>query len=215
MMKRVSATAVLCGVLCSGNALAGEWNIGASLGSARGDTGTGDLNRELAARGLNATASSSDDSRTAWRLYFGYDYTPNWGVEAGYVDLGEVTTTFTGTATDIDAFLAASGDVHPNTAQGWQLSAVYRQVLGSPRLHAVARLGAFAWSSQYTLQGVGSSRDVDERGTNLSVGLGLQMGLDEIAWMPPGFAGHLDWDRYSIDGEPIDLLSLGLSYRFR
>jgi OOP family OmpA-OmpF porin len=214
-MNRLIAMVVISLFFVAGTAGAGEWSVGASLGWAQGDTGTGDLNKELASSGLDASATSSDDTRSAWRLYFGYDYTPNWGVEAAYVDLGDVETTFSGTTTDIDAFLGASDDVHPNTAQGWQLSGVYRRALGLlPQLQATARLGVLAWTSEYTLKGGTTSRTVDESGTDLSFGLGLELGLDRLAWMPPGFFAHLDWDRYDIDEEPIDLLSLGLSYRF-
>jgi hypothetical protein len=173
------------------------------------------LSRELAARGLDARATSSDDARGGWQLHFGYDYTPNWGVEVAYVDLGEVETTFKGTASDIDAFLSSSSDIHPNTAQGWQLSGIYRHPLDYlPQLEATARLGVLSWSSEYSLHGVSASRTVDESGTDLSYGLGLALGLDALAWMPAGFVASLDWDRYDIDGEPLDMLSLGLSYRF-
>jgi len=212
-MKRIIMTALLSTLVIS-NAVAGEWNVGGGFGYASGDTGTGELNHDLTARGLNATASSSDDSRTAWQLYFGYNYTPSWGVEVAYVDLGDVSTRFTGTATDIDAFLAASSDIHPNTAQGLQLSGVYHYPLKFlPQLQAEARLGAFAWQSKYTLNGVTSSRSVDERGTDITYGLGLSLGLDQIRWMPPGFSATLNWDRTGVDGEPIDLLTLGLRYQ--
>jgi len=212
-MKRIIMTALLTTFVIS-NAVAGEWNVGGRLGQASGDTGTSELNNDLAARGLNATASSTDDTRTAWQLYFGYDFTPDWGLEAAYVDLGDVSTRFTGTALDIDAFLAASSNSHPNTAQGLQLSGVYHYPLKfMPQLQAEARLGAFAWQSKYTLNGVTSSRSVDERGTDITYGLGLALGLDQIRWMPPGFSVTLNWDRYGIDGEPIDLLSLGLRYQ--
>lgn len=213
MMRQVIGIVVLCAILGSSSAAAAGWNLGGSAGLASGDTGSGELNKELAARGLNATASSTDDSRTAWQLYFGYDYTPNWGVQMAYVDLGDVSTRFSGSTTDIDAFLASSSDIHPNTAQGVQLSGLYYYPLKFvPNLKAEARLGAFAWRSKYTLNGGTSSRTVEDRGTDIAFGLGLAMGLDALRWMPPGFSVTLNWDRYSIDSEPIDLYSLGVRY---
>jgi len=215
-MKCLIPMVVCSSVLFAANAIAGEWNIGANYGVATGDTGTSDLNKDLAAQGLNATADSSDDTRTAWTLYMGYDFLPNWGVEGGYVDLGEVTTSFSGTATDIDTFLAASSDIHPNTAQGWQLSGVYYYPFEAlPQLKAKARVGAFFWESDYTLHGVTAFRNVDESGTDISFGLGLKWMLDQFDWTPPGLSANVNWDRYSIDGEPIDLFSVGLAYRFR
>jgi hypothetical protein len=128
-MKRLALlTAGL--LLPLGGAWAGDWTVGGSLGRAQGDTAASELNNQLSAQGLNATASSSEDSRTAWQLYVGYDYTRAWGVEAGYVDLGKVKTSFSGTTTDIDTFLASASDIHPQTAQGWQLSGHFRYPLG-------------------------------------------------------------------------------------
>lgn len=214
-MNRFIAVVLAACTLVGNEAMAGEWSLGGGLGWATGDTGSGDLNSELASSGLDAQARSSDDTRGSWQVYLGYDITPNWGVEVAYVDLGEVETTFTGNAADIDAFLASSSDVHPNTAQGWQLSGVYRHSLNYlPQLRAAARLGAFAWRSEYSLKGGATSREVEEDGIDLSFGLGLELGLDRIRWMPPGFAAHLDWDRYDIDSEAIDAFSLGLSYHF-
>ena len=214
-MKRLVTITALASLLLGNEAMAGMWSVGGSLGWATGDTGSGELNRDLAASGLDAKVSSSDDTRGTWQVYLGYDYTENWGVEVAYVDLGEVETTFSGTAADVDAFLASSAEVHPNTAQGWQLSGVYRHPLKYlPQFRAVARVGVFVWASEYTLKGNTVSRNVDEDGIDPSFGLGLELGLDRIDWMPQGFVTHIDWDRYEVDGEAVDALSLGLSYRF-
>ena len=200
--------------LITNQAVAGVWSVGAGYGWADGDTGTGDINSDLLSSGLTAQASSSDDTRNAWQLFVGYDITTRWGVEAAYVDLGDIETRFSGTTTDINAFLTSSRDIHPNTAQGWQLSGIFRHELGYlPQFRGVARFGAFAWNSDYTIQGAGVSRDVTDNGLDLTLGLGLELGLDHFSWSRPGFATHLRWDRYTVDAEPIDTLSLGLSYR--
>jgi hypothetical protein len=194
----------------------GHWYFGLNLGNANGETGAGDLTTQLTERGLDAEASSEDDNRFAWQLRLGYALTPDWGLEIGYVDLGNVKTTFTGSALDIDAFLSASSDIHPNTANGFLFSGVYRYPLGwIPRLAAEVRAGAFIWSSDYDLNGTTSSLRVDENGTDLSFGLGLSLGLDQLDLLPPGMAAHLEWQRFDLDDEWIDMFSLGLSYRLR
>jgi hypothetical protein len=193
----------------------GPWRLGVTLGNANGETGAGDLTTQLIERGLDARASSEDDTRFAWQLRLGYLLTPDWGLEVGYVDLGDVETTFTGSALDIDTFLSASSDVHPNTANGFLFSGVYRYPLGRiPQLTAEARAGAFIWSSEYDLNGTTRSLKVDENGSDLSFGLGLSWGLDQLELLPPGMATHLEWQRFDLDDEWIDLFSLGLSYRF-
>jgi len=201
--------------LLDGNAQAGDWRVGLGLGTARGDSGIGDLSDRLREHGLDARAISSDDDRFAWRLRLGYTFTPRWGVEAAYVDLGDVEATFTSSTEDIDTFLSLSVDVHPNTADGFLVSGVYRHALGNYLpLQAVARAGAFVWSSEYDLNCLTRSRKVKENGTDLSFGLGVELGLENFGALPPGMALGLDWQRFKIDDEGIDLFSLGLSYRF-
>ena len=34
------------------------------------------------------TGAASKDNDTAYKLYYGYQFTPNWGIEIGYDDLG-------------------------------------------------------------------------------------------------------------------------------
>lgn len=202
--------------LLSGGAQAGDWSLGANLGTARGDSGAGDLSDRLRQSGLDAVASSSDDNRFAWQFRLGYAFTPRWGVEAGYTNLGDVETTFTGLALDIDSFLSASSGIHPNTADGLLISGVYRYPMGSlPQFNAVARAGAFFWRSEYDLNGITRSLKVKENGTDLSFGLGLEFGLERFESLPQGMALALDWQRFKVDDEEIDLFSLGFSYRFR
>ncbi|MEJ2396224.1 MAG: outer membrane beta-barrel protein [Candidatus Thiodiazotropha sp.] len=192
-----------------------HWTLGTNLGVAWGDSGNNELSGQLSALGLDARANSSDDNRFAWQLRLGYDFTPRWGVELGYVDLGEVETTFTGTASDIDTFLSSSRHIHPNTADGFLISGVYRHpIAGIAQLEGVARAGGFIWSSEYDLKGVNSSRTVNENGTDLSFGLGLSLELDQVESLPSGMAAQFDWQRFDLADEWVDLFSLGLSYRF-
>ena len=189
-----------------GSASAGEWVVGASYGVANGDSSAGELNSQLAAMGLDATASSPDDSRGAWQAYLGYNYMPQFGVEIGYVDLGEVSTVFSGTATDIDTFIASAGDIHPLTAQGWKLSGTYRHPLGKGVIGA-ASIGAFAWKSDYTLSTTTVSRDFYSSGIDPVIGLGVEYEVYLDTYL------HADYEFFDIDGEDISMFSVGVSYR--
>lgn len=208
-MKRLLLITALLSLplLPLGSAQAGDWIVGGNLGMARGDSSASELDNQLAAQGLDASASSADDNRGAWQLYAAYDYTPRWGVALGYVDLGKVTTRFSGTTAGIDTFLASSSDIHPQTAQGWQLAGRFRYPLDE---HSAlrAQLGAFAWKSDYTLATASASRRVTRSGTSASAALGVE----HTVWRHTAL--HLDYARYAIDGEPVAVLSLGMSYRF-
>ncbi len=204
MSRSVMLMAAL--LLPLGSAVAGEWVVGGSVGMAQGDTDAGALNSQLAAQGLDATASSTDDSRTAWHLYLGFNYTPKWGVEFGYADLGEASTTLNGTTTDINTFLTSASEIHPQTAQGWQMSGIYRHPLRES-LAATARLGLFVWESDYTLSITTVSRDVSSHGVSGVFGVGMEYEVYRDTYL------HADYDLYDIDGENISLLSAGISYR--
>jgi len=190
-----------------GEALAGSWMVGGSLGRAMGDTSAGALDSQLAAQGLDATASSSDDHRTAKKIYLGYQYTSNLGLEFGYVDLGQVNTTFSGTTVDINSFLSSAGDIHPQTAQGWQISGIYRHPFEKSK-SLKARFGLLAWQSDYTLSTSSISRDLSNSGTSTVLGVGI-----EIVAVQAIFAS-IDLDYYKIDNEPISVVSVGISYSF-
>ena len=188
-------------------ALAGEWVVSGTLGMALGDTNASQLDKQLKAQGLTANASSNDDNRSAWQLSLGYDYAPNWGVEFGYVDLGQIETTFSGTTVDINSFLTSVSDIHPQTAQGWRMGGVFRQHIAE-KSWLLLRGGVLHWRSDYTLSTTSVSRKVKASGVGNTVGLGV-----EVEVMANTRAG-VDYNHYDIDGESISVYSAGVSYRF-
>lgn len=189
-------------------ALAGEWVVSGSFGKAIGDTSASQLDNQLTAAGLNANASSNDDNRNAWSLSLGYDFDPNWSVELGYVDLGPVETTFSGTTTDINSFLSGVSTIHPQTAEGWRMAGVFRQPIAE-KSWFLLRGGVLNWRSDYTLSTSSVKRSIKASGIGNTVGLGV-----EVEVMPNTRAG-VDYNHYDIDGESITVYSAGVSYRFK
>lgn len=61
-----------------------QWYAGAGVGSSNA-TGINGSERD----GLNNFTLSGGTRATSWKLYGGYQFTPNWGVEAQYTDLGK------------------------------------------------------------------------------------------------------------------------------
>lgn len=61
-----------------------QWYIGAGVGQA---SGSNSGNSFQAGWGGVVTVSG-DDNKTSWKLFGGYQFTPIWGVEAQYTDLG-------------------------------------------------------------------------------------------------------------------------------
>ncbi len=209
-MKKKQVTGYIFLLLFSGVAQAGDWIIGASVGMAWGEADSASLNQQLVGRGINATVSGIDSSRVTTQFFVGYEYLPRWGVELGYVDLGDVEADINGTLSGINNYFTSGQDIYPQTATGWQISSIYRYPV-SGMFQWSGRIGLYSWDTDYTLQSPVNSQNVSEDGMDAIYGLGLEIGQ----WIKRGgIVGQVNWDRYSINGESIDVLSFGASYRF-
>lgn len=60
-----------------------QWYIGAGVGQASADNSSG----STWIAGTNVSISG-DDNKTSWKILGGYQFTPIWGIEAQYTDLG-------------------------------------------------------------------------------------------------------------------------------
>ena len=202
--------AVLVLLALNESALAGKWIIGGSIAATKSENDDALLNSQLEASGLNATAKTEDDIRIRWQLYGGYDFAERWGVELGYMDLGKVETTFTGTTVDIDAFLNSAQDIHPQTAQGWLVSMThYFPIDYGTRIKA--RIGIYNWEADYTLQGGNASKSVSQNGSDISYGIGIELG----EWHTTGAIGHLKWDHYNVEDKDFEVIAFGFSFGFK
>jgi len=191
-------------------AQANQWIVGGSLGVAWGEADSSSLNKQLTDRGINATVSSIDSNRIASQVFVGYEYLPRWGVEVGYVDLGDIEAAINGTLSGINNYFTTGQDIYPQSATGWQVSSIYRYPVGG-KLQWSGRLGIYSWTTDYTLQALNNSQKVSDDGMDVIYGLGLEIG----EWIKSGgIIGQVNWDRYSINGESIDVLGFGVSYRF-
>ena len=68
-----------------------QWYAGAGVGSSNA---TG-INGSGAVTATTNVTISGGTRETSWKLYGGYQFTPNWGVEAQYTDLGKRSPTLT------------------------------------------------------------------------------------------------------------------------
>lgn len=154
---------------------------------------------------------SASDSTTGYRLTVGYQFTPNWGVEAGYVDLGHGTVTarnplpppmpdvgnFVSYRVSAKGFFAAGTGTWP-IDEKWSL---------------FARAGVIA--SELDFQGqtngnidIPSANDTAWKAT---YGVGAKWNVQ------PQWSLRLGWDHYHDLGNAdydANLLSLGVEWRF-
>ncbi|MDP9199241.1 MAG: Ig-like domain repeat protein, partial [Pseudomonadota bacterium] len=85
---------ILASVLIVGRAHAvdeGRWYVGAAFNQVQGSQSRSDVAADLARHGFTADAVNIGNlDRDGYRLFAAYRFNPNWAVEAGYADMGEV-----------------------------------------------------------------------------------------------------------------------------
>ena len=84
-----------------------QWYAGAGVGSSN-VTGINGSETD----GPNNFTLSGGTRATSWKLYGGYQFTPNWGVEAQYTDLGKRSATVT-----LSGAVVGSGGLNASASQ--------------------------------------------------------------------------------------------------
>ncbi|MCE9664569.1 outer membrane beta-barrel protein [Halomonas sp. M5N1S17] len=204
-MKRLIATAALA-TLVSSPAFAQSYQpgphtglyLGAGLGQSKLDNDTLDLLSDLGA--------STDDTDTAYKLFVGYDFNPNFSLEASYVDFGDFT---------------ASGSINGEPADGKASADGFGfALLGRlPIQHGFGiygKVGLIAWD------GKGSGNFTTTQGNRVQV-LGSADGTDPfygvgVEYVVNQVMVRAEYEYFDLrdQGEDftIDLISAGIGYLF-
>jgi OOP family OmpA-OmpF porin len=151
---------------------------------------------------------SCDRTDTAWKAFVGYQFTPNIGIEAGYVDMGKVTANgpFGGGFVDANAKVRGVELVAVGTYPITNQFAVYGK-LGAIR----SRVSV---SSTAVLPGFAGTLSDSARTTDFTFGLGARYFITQ------NLGARAEWQRYQkvgndrIGTDDIDVFSLGLLYAF-
>ena len=140
---------------------------------------------------------SCDDSDSAWKLFGGYRLTPNFAVELGYTNLGEISAT--GFGVNVSA-----------EATAWELVGV----------------GSFPINNQFSIYGkLGMYRAETELNSNVGVSAdesntGLTFGIGAAYSFTRSMSVRAEWQKYSDVGggnvgeSDADVLSVGLLVNF-
>ena len=184
------------------------WYGGANVGQSRATIDNARITSGLLGAGLNTTSISDRDRSTGFKLYGGYQFNRNFALEGGYFDLGRFGFT---------ANTAPSGTLNGNIRlNGVNLDAVGTLPL-TDRLSALGRVGVNYAYAKDSFSGTGavgvSNPNPSKRAANLKVGLGLQYALTDA------LSARAEIERYRVNDAVgnnghVDLLSLGLIYRF-
>ncbi len=166
------------------------WYVGGSIGESDAD--------ESITEGL-ITSGSVDAKDTGWKLYGGFMFNRNFGVELAYVDLGKAK--YSGTFFGLPV---TGGTIE---ATGFNIAAIGAIPLSSA-FSLFGKVGIFSWEAEAndTTAGVPFAETTD--GNDLFFGLGASYSFTR------SFAVRGEWERFQLDDADVDLLSIGLVYRF-
>jgi OOP family OmpA-OmpF porin len=225
--SRLAVSAALCASLgFAGTASAADdgWYLVGFGGEASAQNiRQGDLDQNVVdlfgSIGLSVVDATSqlDDSDTAFGLAGGYQVNRNFAAELAYVDLGDISYSATGTATDgVDDFDAGFG--LDQSTSGPVFSVLGIVPIGE-RFSVFGRLGLALMSvdadATVSLDGEAATDSVSTDRSNLMYGIGGEFSFNER------FGVRLGWDRYANVGSDdqagevdIDMISLGLRYNF-
>jgi len=167
--------------------------VGGSIGQAQAEEGCDDLD-DLGFVG------SCDDDDTAWKATVGYQFTPNWGVEAFYADFGkaEINGAISGvpvsTEADLYGFGAAAVGTIPLTEQ----------------FSVFGKIGMLVdWDIDYSgsIGSPGTSFDFDEDGSSdVMYGIGVDYSINEKISI------RAEYEYF--DEIEVDFFSAGVTYKF-
>ncbi len=200
-MKRLIATAALA-TLVATPAFAQSYPgvpdegfyLGTAIGQAKLKNDTLDWYSDIGA--------STDDKDTAFKLFAGYQFNPNFAVEASYVDFGDFTAS--AAMPDYSARAKASAD-------GFGFALVGRLPIDAG-FSVFGKLGLIAWDGNYKesdSDGWSYSESTDD--IDPFYGVGAEYVVDQVMV-------RLEFERYDMSdsGEDfeIDLISASIGYRF-
>lgn len=181
--------------------------LGGSVGYVLHDENADSVNAAMVAAGLTGN-SDVDEGALGWKAYFGYNFTRYFGLEAGYVDLGEADGDFT-----VVAPVAGGGTLETDLS-GYTLSAVIRYPF-TEQLGTFAKIGGFFWDTdgraRVTAGGTTVVLNDDESGNDLTFGVGMKYAVSEHV------AVRADWDRYwnvTDDDNDVDFFSVGFELNY-
>lgn len=207
----ISAVAVAA---ATGSAVAADtanpWYLGANLGTVNTGASSANLQQSLTSQGYNVTSVNVDKPGTGWKIYGGFQFHPNWAVELGYVDLGEVTSNVTATGiTNVNTLVQDALNAHDFSARGLTFD-LLGMVPAGPIL-LFARAGGMHYKADVRVQetNTGISASAVEWGTGAHYGVGVKLPVYEERVNLRG-----EWERFHVNGEWIDLYSIGAEFHF-
>jgi OOP family OmpA-OmpF porin len=145
------------------------------------------------------TSGTVDGTDTGFKIFGGYQFNQNFGLELAWVDLGKAS--YSGTFQGIPV---TGGTVK---TYGLNLSAVGTLPLGSSGFSLFGKAGFYSWEAEANDTTGGLPFSGTQDGSDLSYGIGASYDFTKNLGI------RAEWERFkAVDN--IDLLSVGVVYKF-
>jgi OOP family OmpA-OmpF porin len=186
------------------------WYAGGNIGRTRATIDDARITSGLRGEGLGTTGIEDRDSDGGYKLFGGYRFTRNIGLEFGYFDLGKFGYT---------AHTAPAGSLTGDMrVKGWNADLVGTLPLVG-KLSALGRVGVTSVRAQDQFSSTGAARvpyataNPSQRSNGIKYGAGLMYDFNE-SW-----AMRVEGERYRLKDAVgnrghVDMVSVGLVYRF-
>ena len=181
----------------------GKFYIGASGGRVDVETGVS---------GTTGTANLDEDDK-GWKVYAGYKWENNFGIELNYADFGEASLS----GNNGDTFVY-QGTTYTFTANGvnidlegttFGIGLTYSLPLIEDTFYIDAKVGAHTWDAEMTISADAAGNvSLSDDGTDPFYGLGLTYQITKE------FGARVEFERYEFDEEDVDYASAGLTFSF-
>lgn len=151
------------------------------------------------------TSCRADDTDTAFRIFGGLNLATasesavSMALELGYIDFGKASLSGADSFYGVSRMTASS--------RGFDFSIV-GSVGVTDRLSLLGRIGLLRWESEFENLDQVESFSEDATGTDVAFGLGASLALREKT------EGRLEWERFKIDDDAVDLLSASILFEF-
>ena len=185
MKLRYFTLAILFSALSLGSAPAFSQDQGFYAGASFGKSDLKD-----ACTGL----PNCDDSDTALSIFGGYQFNKHFGAEIAYTDVGKASASSGANAATLEA-------------KGFEFLAVGTIPLNQ-QFSLYGKLGLFMWDADIRTSGPGVTVLTSDDGTDLTIGFGARYSFTK------NLAAQLQWQRYELDNFDVDVISVGILFRF-